>query len=175
MNKTILMLCFVLSSFWFLQQAQAQKWIPSELKNTTLLVERYRYQDPDEILEDVDDMYEDEKEAFIETTNNNTEQLNKKLVETFKAYKKPHKTVPLGKINELYPDKKTYRFVLKREPFFGKKKALNTQTKKTEDESYFAYRYFFYDRLTRKEYMSYYFSGSQWEQVDRMIFWLNSQ
>jgi len=172
MNKVILMSCLVLCSFCCINTANAQIWIPDDIAQSTVLIERFRFQYPDDVLEDLDE-YEDEKEEFIEATNDNLEKYNNRLDELFKGYRHNYKTVPISKIKELYPDKKQYRYVLKREVFFGKKKALNPTTKKVENKSYFAYRYFFYDRVTRKEYMPYYFSGTQWDQVERIVFWLN--
>ena len=152
---------------------QAQKWIPQDLRTSVMLVERFKYQDPNATLADVDDMYEDQKDEFIENTNNHLEPYNQRLDSLYKSCNAEHKLVDLGKVDELYPDVMMYRYLLRREAFFGTKKVLNLTTKKTEDQSYCAYRYYFYDRFLKRSYPYYYYSGNQWDQVKRIVFWVN--
>ncbi len=159
----------VATSFAFAQK----RWIPNDVHTTTILVERFKYQDPNNTLEDIDEFFEDDRDDFIEETNDNLESYNVKLAPLFKDYKYPYELVPVGKIEELYPDKNKYRYILRREAFFGNKRTLNLQTKSVEDESYFAYRYYFHDRVTRESYPYYSFSGDQWRQVKRIVYWLN--
>ena len=153
--------------------AFAQKWIPESLGQTTILVERFKYHDPSYTLTDIDDFYEDDRDDFVENANAQLDALNQKLEKVFTAYKYPYELVSRGKLDEKYPDKTKHRFFLDREIFFGNKKAYNPNTKKVEDQSYFAYRYRFVDRLNGTEYPPYFFSGDQWSQVKRLIFWLN--
>ncbi len=150
-----------------------KKWLPDDVQTTTLLVERFKYQDPNNTLEDVDEFFEDDRDDFIEETNDNLEAYNEKLEPIFKKYKHSFELVPVGKIDELYPDKNEHRYILRREAFFGNKRSLNLKTKEVEDESYFAYRYYFYDRKTKESYPYYYFSGDQWQQLKRIVYWLN--
>lgn len=152
----------------------AQQWIPDDIHSTTILVERYKYQDPNRTLLDVEDEYEDQKDDFIAKTNNNLENYNEILDSIFKKYTFDYKLAVFGKINEEYPDKTTHRYILRRDVFFGNKRVLNTTNNKIEDQSYIAYRYYFYDRKTRKSFSPYYFSGDQWEQIERIIYWLNN-
>ncbi len=88
------------------------------------------------------------------------------------SIKKDADQVP-SKIKEEFPDRNTHRYILRREAFFGNKNVYNVETKKSENQSYFAYRYYFYDRVTRETYPSYYFSGDKWAQLKRLTFWLN--
>ncbi len=175
MNKSVFAFCLALGMFLHANLTMAQKWIPEDIHSTTVLVERYKYMDPDLTLEDVDDEYEDKKETFISKANTELADRNTKLDELFKAYKHPYVTAIPGKIDKEYPDKDTHRFILKRDVFFGKKEGLNTTSNKVEDQSYFAYRYYFYDRKTKQSFTPYYFSGDQWQQVRRVIFWLNQE
>jgi hypothetical protein len=153
--------------------SMAQKWIPQDLRLSVMLVERFKYQDPNATLADVDDQYEDQKDDFIERTNDNLEPYNVRLDSIYKACQVEYKLVDLGKVDELYPDPVTYRYLLRREAFFGMKKVLNPTTQKNEDQSYCAYRYYFYDRFLKKTYPYYYYSGNQWDQLKRIVFWLN--
>ncbi|HMS50739.1 MAG TPA: hypothetical protein PKD56_00305, partial [Chitinophagales bacterium] len=73
----------------------------------------------------------------------------------------------------LCPDVQQYRYILRREPFFGNKKVLNAASNTVEDVSYFAYRYYFHDRQTKTDYTPYYFSGDLWLQMQRLVFWMN--
>lgn len=155
--------------------SSAQRWIPKSITQTTILVEQFKYQDPNRTLESIDDNYEDARDSFIETTNANLENYNTKFSELFKDYKGKYILAIPNKIDEQYPDKNTYRYILRREPFFGNKKVYNSSLNKTDDQSYFAYRYYFYDRVTKQQYEPYYFSGDQWLQVRRIVFWLNQQ
>jgi len=163
-------LCLIVTtSLTFAQK----KWMPNDVQTTTLLVERFKYQDPNNTIEDIDDFFEDDRDDFIEETNDNLEAYNTQLEPIFKKYKHSYELTPVGKIDELYPNKSTHRYILRREAFFGNKRTLNLKTKKVEDDSYFAYRYYFYDRKTKESYPYYYFSGDQWEQIKRIIYWLN--
>ncbi len=151
----------------------AQRWIPDGINGSKVLVERFKYQDPEAVLYDIDDMYEDQRDEFIEQTNSEMDSYNVKLDELLKALKVEHASVPIGQVDEKYPDKSDYRYLLRREPFFGRKTIYDSATKATKDESYFAYRYYFVDRKTKEEYPPYYFSGDQWTQIKRIVFWLN--
>jgi len=163
-------LCLIVAtSFAFAQK----KWIPTDVHQTTILVERFKYQDPSNTLDEIDEFFEDDRDDFIEETNDNLEAYNEKLSPLFKKYKFPYELVPVGKIDELYPDKRQHRYILRREAFFGNKRTLNLATKNVEDESYFAYRYYFHDRQTKESYPYYYFSADQWGQVKRIVHWLN--
>lgn len=175
MKKTFLLLTLILFiASTTIPRSMAQSWIPQGIHRTTVLVERYKFQDPNNTLADIDEDYEDAKKAHIEAINKNLDRYNNSLDSTFRAYKSPYKLAVLGKIDEEYPDKNAYRYILRRELFFGNKKILNPATQRVEDKSYFAYKYYFYDRLLRKNLDYYYFSGDQWSQVRRIIFWLNN-
>lgn len=163
----------LLIAFIFTINCFAQKWIPSDIKQTTLLVERYKYQEPQRTLTDVDEEYEEAKDNHINSINNQLEKYNAKLDSIFKTCSISYVTAVPGKIDEEYSDTKKYRYILKRELFFGNKKIINPVTKSIEDKSYFAYRYFFYDRVLKQNYPFYYFSGDQWTQLKRIIYWLN--
>lgn len=151
----------------------AQKWIPQDLRTSVMLIERFKYQDPNATLVDVDEMYEDQKDAFIANTNDKLEPYNLRLDSIYRNCNADYKLVDLGKTDELYPDVMMYRYILRREAFFGMKKVLNPVTQKTEDQSYCAYRYYFYDRFLKKSYPYYYYSGNQWDQLKRIVYWVN--
>ncbi|OWY20194.1 hypothetical protein C7N43_22220 [Sphingobacteriales bacterium UPWRP_1] len=153
--------------------AQQPQWIPEGVKNTTLLVERFKYQDPDMAYSNIDEMYEDDKIDFLTEANDHLEVDNQKLEEVFKQYKGKYVTITPVKLDEAYPDLNLYRFVLKRDLFYGRKKVLNPATSNVEDKSYFAYRYYFFDRVSKKNYPAYYFSGDTWTQLKRVVYWLN--
>jgi len=161
---------FVASNLLVAQQPQ---WIPPGVKSTTILVERFRYQDPDMAYSNIDEMYEDDKIDFLTEANSRLETDNQKLEEVFKGYKGSFITIPAVKIEEVYPDLNTHRYILKRDLRGGSKKALNPTSGNVEDKSYFAYRYYFYDRVTKKNYPAYYFSGDTWTQLRRLVYWLN--
>lgn len=153
--------------------SQAQSWIPTDLHSGVVLIERFRYQDPGMTLVDVDESYEDQKDEFIEITNDQLEPYNQRLDSLFRTCNVKNQMVDLGKVDEQFPDVRLFRYMLKRDVFFGKKKALDPKTQKVTDQSYFAYRYYFYDRITKKSFPYYYYSGSQWDQLKRIVFWLN--
>lgn len=173
MKKTIALLLFVACFIATNQCTIAQKWIPQDLRASVMLVERFKYQDPNAILTDVDDMYEDQKDDFIERTNDNLDPYNVRLDSIYRSCNAEYKLVDLGKVDELYPDVMMYRYLLRREAFFGMKKVLNPTTKKNEDQSYCAYRYYFYDRFLKKSLPYYCYSGNQWDQLKRIVFWIN--
>lgn len=150
-----------------------QSWIPDNIKESTILVNEFKYRDPYNTLDDVDEEYEDDKDGFLGKTNNNLRPYNDKLKNMFGAYRGKYVLVAPGKIKADYSDKSKYRYELRREPFLGIKKVYNEKTKEVEDKSYFAYRYYFFDRVAREKYSSYFFSGDQWSQIKRVIFWLN--
>lgn len=156
-----------------LLMAQQPEWIPVGVKNTTLLIERFKYQDPDMAYSNIDEMYEDDKIDFLEEANQRLEQDNQKLEDVFKLYKGNYKTITPVKLDEVYPDISLYRFVMKRDLFYGRKKVMNPATNNVEDKSYFAYRYYFFDRVSKKNYPAYYFSGDTWSQLKRVVYWLN--
>lgn len=165
----LLLLCIV-------QQAAISQssWIPSNLRTTTVLVEQFKYYDPNNTLNGVDEDYEDLKDEFLENTNGQLEDYNQKLTNIFKNYKYSYELTMLGKIDELYGDKTKYRYVLRREPYFGRKKIIEVATQNKQDLSYCGYKYYFYDRVTKQSYPAYYYSGDQWTQLQRIVFWLNS-
>jgi hypothetical protein len=175
MNKIFFVISLLIGFFIAtnLLIAQQPQWIPAGIKNTTVLVERFRYQDPEMAYSNIDEMYEDERIEFLEEANNRLEQDNQKLEEVFKSYNGNLITIPAVKIDEVYPDMNIYRFVLKRDLFYGSKKTINPTTNNVEDKSYFAYRYYFYDRVSKTNYPAYYFSGDAWTQLKRLVFWLN--
>lgn len=78
-------------------------------------------------------MLKNQKDEFIENTNNHLEPYNQRLDSLYKSCNAEHKLVDLGKVNELYPNVMMYRYLLRRKAFFGTKKVLNLTTKKTED------------------------------------------
>lgn len=171
MNKSIFFACLLFFLMLSNNYLFAQKWIPKDVHNYTILVERFNYQDPLAYYDFVDEMYELEQEEFLEEANERLENDNDKLDAIFQAYKHKYLTVSPSKINEY--DKNEYRYVLRRELFYGNKKVINTNTSTTEDQSYFAYRYYFYDRQTGENYPAYYYSGDQYNQLKRIVFWLN--
>ncbi len=153
-------------------RTQAQSWIPEDLTTSIVLIERFKYQDPNMTLSDIDEMYEDQRDEFIENTNENLERFNVRLDSIFRTCKIKVAPTDLGKMDEQFSNIAAYRYVLRRDVFFGKKKVLNS-AQKPEDQSYIAYRYYFYDRVLKKTYPYYYFSGTQWAQLQRIVFWLN--
>jgi len=163
----LLTLCFYVS-------VSAQTWIPEDIKSTTILIERFNYQDPEETFDEVDERYEDDKIAFISAENGHMDKDNLKLDALFKQCTLQYFTVSPSKVRSEYPDKEEFRYILRREVFLGKKKVFNASTKKIEDQTYFGYKYYFYDRKSREYYPSYYFSGDKWTQLERVIFWLNN-
>ena len=169
MTRIISCLCFLL----FTCSIYAQQWIPDDITATNLLVERYKYQDPNMTLLDIEEEYEVQKDDFVSSTNDNLENYNDILDSMFTAYQHDYNLAVFGKIEEDYPDKNVHRYILRRDVFFGNKRVLNPESGKLEDDSYIAYRYYFYDRLTKESYPPYYFSGDQWAQIKRIIYWLN--
>lgn len=153
----------------------AQAWLPDDVGETTILVERFKYQNPDDLDLDIDDTYESQKETFVKEANDNLKKFNTKLEGIFASTRQAHKLAISGKIDKDFEDTDKYRYVLKREIFFGDKSVMDAKTEKEVDKSYFAYRYYFYDRAEEEDLASYYFSGDKWEQLDRIIFWLDSK
>lgn len=173
MKQLFFVLCVV--CLFALSVAAQNSWIPKGANATTILVEHFKYCDPNSTLYGVDEDYEDMRDEFLEKTNESLENYNQQLGELFKNYKYSYELVMLGKVEEMFPDKQKYRYMLRREPYFGKKKVVtNSSIQSKEDQSYCGYRYYFYDRLENKKLAAYYFSGDQWVQIQRIIFWLNN-
>lgn len=166
-----LMLLICLSTFAVIAQ---NSWIPKDLRTTTVLIEEFKYYNPNSTLTGVDEDYEDMKDTFLENTNEKLEEYNQKLAVVFKNYKYSYELAILGKLDELFADKQKYRYLLKREPYFGRKKVINEATQNKQDQSYCGYKYYFYDRVTNQSYPAYYYSGDQWTQLQRIVFWLNN-
>ncbi|MBK6610493.1 MAG: hypothetical protein IPI59_01595 [Sphingobacteriales bacterium] len=164
---------FIAPLLFLTQLLSAQSWIPKDLQTTTLIIEQFKYYDPQYTLDDVDEEYEARKIEFLNTTNLNLDNYNEKADAIFKTYHHKYAMSAPGEINKLYPDVQQYRYILRREPFFGNKKVLNAASNTVEDVSYFAYRYYFHDRQTKTDYTPYYFSGDLWLQMQRLVFWMN--
>ncbi len=183
----VLISCCLLCVFTC-QIALAQTWIPEDVKSTTILIERFKYQNPDDLELELDDKNEDACKVFVKNANDSLKQYNEKLATAFKDCKLKYELAVTGKIDEKYEDTEKYRYVLKRDLYYGQKKVLpekaqeKSEAKKAEDkktadlksESFFAYRYYFYDREEDEDLPTYYFSGDQWSQVERLVFWLNN-
>ncbi|HMS51972.1 MAG TPA: hypothetical protein PKD56_06570, partial [Chitinophagales bacterium] len=77
---------FIAPLLFLTQLLSAQSWIPKDLQTTTLIIEQFKYYDPQYTLDDVDEEYEARKIEFLNTTNLNLDNYNEKADAIFKTY-----------------------------------------------------------------------------------------
>jgi hypothetical protein len=169
-----LLFLIALTCFSAITVRAQNSWIPKDVRTSTLLIEEFKYYDPNNTLTGVDEDYEDMKDDFLENTNAKLEEYNQKLGSILKNYKYSYELAMLSKLDERFADKQKYRYLLRREPYFGRKKVTNEGTQSKQDLSYCGYKYYFYDRVNNQSYPAYYYSGDQWTQLQRIVFWLNN-
>lgn len=159
-------------------QLNAQDWwektkseaVPADLKNTTLLVERFKTRKPDSAPEQA---YLDPKKKddhpLIKKTNDDLSTYNKELRDTFKAYKFPYKVISKSKAEDpaLYATD-TARYILKHEVYLRRHMESGRQT------HFYTYLFYFHDRASGKDYPYIYLFEEKWEEgLKKLIGYLN--
>lgn len=141
-------------------------YIPQTLRNTTLLVEKFRQQDPKKFppADMTMGSYEWPKEGgqtqdtakkkdsnwehpIVKKTNKELEKSNKNLQDIFKSYKYKYEIVDKAEMSDTgkYANMEEYRYVLRRTPFMR-------VIPGPPPNPYYTYVYYIFDRVENRNY-----------------------
>ncbi len=162
-NALLLSLCLIVPGLF----AHAQEFmgltrshISPELKNSTLLVIKYKAEDTNSVNFNNRMVDRKEQQAFHEKINDQIDKLNHHLEQTFKHY---HYNVILIDEEDLDKyDPETYRFVYDRY-------MVRMSLKKKPKKGYFTYSHYFKDRSTGRTFRDIELYSPNKAEADRVI------